>query len=142
MEKKQLTKEIINNDLNEMKKMNPFIIIVAIIMIVYGGYEILVNINKGYIGLIVVPLLVLLLGIVSLITALKKSISSKKDYVIKDGYIEKIFYDQSKNVYKLSIKGFKGIIITSNSFSANENVYVVCYKEKALICYNKDMYYL
>lgn len=142
MERKQLTKEIINNDLKQMRKMNPFIVIVSLIMIYYGGYEIFMNINKGYVGLIVFPVLVLLLGIASLVTALKKSISSKYEYSIKDGYVEKVFYDQSKNVYKLSIRGLKGIIITSNSFSINENVYVVCYKDKALMCYNKNIYYI
>lgn len=142
MERKQLTKEIINNDLKEIRKMNPFIIIVSLIMIGYGAYEIFMNINKGYVGLIIFPVLVLLLGIASLTTALKKFISSKSEYIIKDGYVEKVFYDQSRNLYKLSIKGLKGIIITSNSFSINENVYVVCYKNKALMCYNKNEYYL
>ena len=142
MERKQLTKEIINIDLKLTRKMNPFIIIVSLIMISYGMYEIFININKGYIGLIIFPLLVLLLGIVSLVTALRKIISSKGEYTINDGYVEKVFYDQSRNLYKLSIRGMKGIIITSNSFSLNENVYVVCYKNKALMCYNKNMYYL
>lgn len=142
MERKQLTKEIINDDLKQARKMNPFIIIVSLIMICYGMYEIFININKGYIGLIVFPILVLLLGLVSLVTALRKTISSKGEYTINDGYVEKVFYDQSRNLYKLSIRGMKGIIITSNSFSSNENVYVICYKNKALMCYNKNMYYL
>ena len=142
MERKQLTKEIINDDLKQARKMNSFIIIVSLIMICYGMYEIFININKGYIGLIVFPILVLLLGLVSLVTALRKTISSKGEYTINDGYVEKVFYDQSRNLYKLSIRGMKGIIITSNSFSSNENVYVICYKNKALMCYSKNMYYM
>ena len=142
MERKQLTKEIINNDLKQLGKMNPFIIIVSLIMIGYGMYEIFVNVNKGYVGLMFFTALVLLLGIASLVTALRKTIALKGEYTINDGYVEKVFYDQSRNLYKLSIRGMKGIIITSNSFSLNENVYVVCYKNKALMCYNKNMYYL
>lgn len=142
MERKQLTKEIINGDLKEMGKMNPFIIIVSLIMICSSGYEIFTNIDKGYIGLLIVHVFVLLLGLISLITALKKYTSQKGEYTITDGYVEKVFYDQSRNVYKLSIKGLKGIIITPNNFSVNENVYVVSYKDKALMCYNKNEYYL
>ena len=142
MEKKQLTKEMIYNDLKEMRKMNPLIIIVSLVMICYGIYEIFMNVNKGHDGSIIFYSLVLLLGIASLVTALKKVYISKSKYSIKDGYVEKVFYDQSRNVYKLSIKGLKGIIITSKSFSMDEIVYVVYYKDKALMCYNKNEYYL
>ena len=111
-------------------------------MICYGIYEIFMNVNKGHDGSIMFYGLVLLLGIASLVTALKKVYISKSKYSIKDGYVEKVFYDQSRNVYKLSIKGLKGIIITSKSFSMDEIVYVVYYKDKALMCYNKNKYCL
>lgn len=133
---------MIDNDLKEMRKMNPLIIIVSLVMICYGIYEIFMNVNKGHDGSIIFYGLVLLLGIASLVTALKKVYISKSKYSIKDGYVEKVFYDQSRNVYKLSIKGLKGIIITSKSFSMDEIVYVVYYKDKALMCYNKNKYCL
>lgn len=142
MERKQLTKEIINKDLKEIGKIHPFIIIVSLIFIGGGVYELFANIGSKEILQIIFPIIGILFGIVCFISVLKKDKALKGNYSIKEGFVEKVFYDNSKNVYKLLITGLKGIIITTNSFSLNENVYVVYYKDKALMCYSKNIYYL
>ena len=142
MERKQLTKEIINKDLKEIGKIHPFIIIVSLIFIGGGIYELLENLSSKEIFKIIFPIIGILFGIVCFISVLKKDKALASNYSIKEGLIEKVFYDNSRNVYKLSITGLKGIIITSSTFSLNENVYVVYYKNKALMCYSKNIYYL
>ena len=142
MERKQLTREIISKDLKEIGKIHPFIIIVSLIIICGGLYEIFVNIGTKVILKIIFPVIGILFGIVSFVSVLKKDKALKSNYSIKEGFVEKVFYDNSKNVYKILITGLKGIIITSNSFSINENVYVVYYKNRALMCYSKNSFYL
>lgn len=142
MEKKQLTKEIINKDLKEIGKFHPFVIIVSLIIICASTYEVFKNISNEEILQIIFSVIGILFGIICFISVLKKDRALKGSYSIKEGFVEKVFYDNSKNVYKILIIGLKGIIITSNSFSINENVYVVYYKNRALMCYSKNSFYL
>jgi len=139
MERKQLTKEIINNDLKQLQKNDLFYGIISIIIICCSTYEIFIKTSDSLIGF---PIFGMIFGIICFITFIKKIVVLKQKYTIIEGQVEKVFYEQNRNIYKLSIRGMKGLIITSNIFSANENVYVVCYKNRVLMCYNMSMYYL
>ena len=142
MERIQLTKEIIDNDLKERKKRYPLMIIVGFALICFCVYELLGNIDSGNIILILFPCIGILFGLVCLIDALKKELTINGKYSIGEGIIEKTFYDQSREVSKVTIKGLKGIIISPSQFLVGQSVYVIYNKSNALMCYDKNKYYV
>ena len=142
MERTQLTREIIDNDLKERKKRYPFMIIVGLALVCFGVYELLKNIDSGNIVLILFPCIEVLFGLVCLIDALRKELTINSKYSIGEGIIEKAFYDQSREVSKVTIKGLKGIIISPSQFLVGQSVYVVYKKNNALMCYDKNKYYV
>ena len=142
MERTQLTRETIDNDLKERKKRYPFMIVVGLALICYATYELLKNIDKGDIVLMIFPCIAILFGLICLIDSLKKELMFNNKYSIGEGIIEKTFYDQSREVSKTTIKGLKGIIISPSNFSVGQSVYVVYYKSNALMCYDKNKYYV
>lgn len=141
MERIQLTKEIINDDLKKKNKEYIFLIIATFVLICIGISDLLKNLNKEYIFLIIFPCLLILLGLACFTKALKKIMINNK-YSIGEGIIEKTFYDQRSEVSKVTIKGLKGIIISSSSFLVGQSVYVVYNKSNALMCYDKNKYYV
>lgn len=142
MERIQLTKNIINNDLKERKKRYPFMIIIALVLICCGTYEVFKNLDKGSIILIVFPCVAILFGLICLVHSIKEEFIINSRYSIGEGIIEKDFYDQSREISKVTITGLKGVIICPSNLSVGQSVYVVYYKNNAIMCYDKNKYYV
>ena len=142
MERIQLTKDIINKDLKEKKKRYPFMIIVALMLIGYGLYEVFKSIDKQVVVLMIFPCIVILFGLICLVDAFKKEFIINSKFSIGDGIVEEAFYDQSRGVSKVIITGLKGVIITTSTFSVGQSVYVVYYKSNVIMCYDKNKYYV
>ena len=65
----------------------------------------------------------------------------KSKYLIEEGIVEKVFYDEKSRQSKVTINGFKGSATSSNRFSIGQRVYVVHNNNNVIMCYDKDRYY-
>ena len=136
MKKCKLDNDIINKDLKKARNRIIFIILVCIILIAFGIYDFFKD-NSMYVSCFEITF-----GLVCLIFFIRKEIILKSKYSIKEGFVEHAFYDTLKKQCEINIKDLKGVIISKHKFMVDENVYVVYYKNNALMCYSKDKYYI
>ena len=141
MQKSQLTKEIVNLDLNKRKKEYIIWILVAISLIGFGIYDLIKDLNRDAKPLLAFSAVLILFGLLSLIHALKGIIVRNK-YQVGEGSIKTSFYDQNRGISKVTINGLNGIAFSTENFSIGQSVYVVYNKKTLLACYSKDKYYL
>lgn len=139
MKKTELTKKVVNADLKKKRKGYNVILITSLVLTTIGVSGIIENLDNKYTITMLFPGLIALFGLFSLIYILIKMIVSTR-YSIGEGTIEKIFYDQSTDIYKYTIKGLKGVVTSSSNFSVGKSVYIAYRKNKAIMCYDKNKY--
>ena len=136
MKKMKLTDEIIKKDLRHTKKRFYLVIIVSIILIGFGIFDFLRDVSK------IVSCFEMFFGSASLLFFLIKLIHFSSKYEIKEGIVNKVFYDETKKIYKAKIENYKGVVTCKAKLSLNDSVYIVCHKKNALMCYSKNEYYI
>ena len=132
----ELTNDIIKIDLKHAKRRFYLVIIVSVILICFGVYDFLRDVPK------VVSCFEILVGSVSLLFFLYKLIQFTSKYEIKEGIINKVFYDETKKIYKVKVEKYKGVLACKTKLSINDSVYVICHNNNALMCYSKNEYYI
>ena len=141
MQQTQLTKEIIDSDLKREKCFYVIDIVLVVALAYFIICELIEDINKDIIPLIILTGIGLLLILCFILNLVKKIIIRNK-YSIGEGTIKTSLYYQNRKKSRSTIIGFKGVIISPNNFSIGQDVFVIYNGKNALMCYGKDKYYL
>jgi len=136
MKKNKLNNEIINIDLKHTRRRIYLVILASVILICFGIYDFLRDVPK------IVSCFEMIFGSISLLFFLNKLIQFISKYDINEGIVSKVYYDESKKLFKAKIEKYKGVVTCKDKISLNDCVYVICHKKQALLCYVKDKYYV